>query len=127
MSVVAPIAVACTYASIKHLRIAPTWMTGSSIPPSRARVPTKTSPPCGLAGFKKGFAGVAGVGSNRWGLNVLVDWVIVFFCDLILPFFPPPKNSAKKTCSPVPPPPQEANAQESRTDGAVRGLDERWA
>lgn len=62
VSVVAPIAVACTYASIKHLRIAPTWMTGSSIPPSRARVPTKTSPPCGLAGFRKGFAGVAGVG-----------------------------------------------------------------
>ena len=62
VSVVAPIAVACTYASIKHLRIAPTWMTGSSIPPSRARVPTKTSPPCGLAGFRKGIARVAGVG-----------------------------------------------------------------
>ena len=44
----------------------PLGVTGSSIPPSRARVPTKTSPPCGLAGFKKGFAGVAGVGSNRW-------------------------------------------------------------
>lgn len=36
----------------------PLLMTGSSIPRSRARVPTKTSPPCGLAGFKKGFAGV---------------------------------------------------------------------
>ena len=96
-------------------------------------MPTKTSPPCGLAGFKRGFAGVGrcggqiGGGSNRWGLNVLVDWVIGFFWRFNSSVFFLQKTPQKKGCAPGRVPPQEANAQESGTDGAVRGLDERWA
>ena len=90
-------------------------------------MPTKTSPPCGLAGFKKGFAGVAGVGSNRWGLNVLVDWVIVFFCRFNSSVFSPSKNSAKKNVFSGAGYLRRKQMHKRVAQMEPWGLDERWA